>query len=148
MRAAWLVVGTWIVCVAGVAGQEPATPAPQSGAPPVAAEEPVAPAAAGPAIMVTGCLQATDGKGKNDAETFALAATEPPTSLSEQPAPAGVEQYRLVGLLPDLRRHVGHQVEIIGAILDRVPPDSSRKDVTLETHSVLATAETCQKTGN
>jgi hypothetical protein len=93
-------------------------------------------AALGPVIVVSGCLRAKDVGAQN--ETFTLEATTPAEALTDAQPPQGVNAYRLLGIAPDLKRHVGERVEVIGLIREAAPTDGSAP-LALDAKSVVAT---------
>ncbi len=96
--------------------------------------------ALGPVMMVSGCLRATDGENEK-ANEFALSGMTAPISLTQMPPPSGTSTLRVVGLIPDLRRHTGEAVEIVGTVVEEMPSESS---ATLEMKSIRKLAEGCR----
>jgi hypothetical protein len=96
--------------------------------------------ALGPAILVNGCLRAVDDEDAEDANEFILEHARSARSLTLDPAPEGISTFRVVGLVPDLRRHAGHDVEVIGTVVEETPVVSS---ATLEAKSITTRAERC-----
>jgi hypothetical protein len=90
----------------------------------------------GPVITVSGCLRGTDLGHENEA--FTLDATTPAEALTDAQPPQGVNAYRLLGIVPDLRRHVGERVEVIGLIREAAATDGSAP-LALDAKSVVAT---------
>ncbi len=92
--------------------------------------------ALGPVISVSGCLRGT-GLGHEN-ETFTLESAAPAEALTDAQPPQGVNAYRLLGIAPDLKRHVGERVEVIGLIQDAAATDGSAP-LALDVKSVVAT---------
>jgi hypothetical protein len=98
--------------------------------------------AMGPAIVVSGCVQAVNRKGDDDA--FDLQGAGAALAISNQASPQGVGTYHLMGSLPDIKRHVGQRVEVIGLVEEGSSPDSSTP-LTLNAKSVRATDDKCSR---
>jgi outer membrane biosynthesis protein TonB len=118
----------------------PGTSAATLGRPAVGGAGPVGITAKGPAIVVSGCVRATH-RGDED-EVFALDGAGPARSLSDALSIQGIDTYHLIGSLPDLRRHIDQQVEVIGLVQETESTDASRP-LTLDVKSVRTTADTC-----
>lgn len=90
----------------------------------------------GPVITVSGCLRGKDLGAQN--ESFTLEATAPAEALTDAQPPQGVNAYRLLGIAPDLKRHVGERVEVIGLIQEAAATGGSAP-LALDVKSVVAT---------
>jgi hypothetical protein len=97
--------------------------------------------AMGPAVIVSGCVAMTE---RDDDDSFALHDAGAAAALSEQPAPQGVSDYVLRGIEPDLRRHAGHRVEIIGVIQEPAAAGAA-SPLTIDVKSVRTTDDSCPR---
>jgi hypothetical protein len=92
--------------------------------------------------MVNGCLRAVDDKNAEKANDFVLENAHSARSLTLGAPPAAVTAFKVVGLVPDLRRHAGDDVEIIGTVVEDMPVGPS---ATLEVKSIYTRTEGCAK---
>jgi hypothetical protein len=96
----------------------------------------------GPAIIVSGCVRATE-LGHDD-EAFDLEGAGPAQSLGEAAAPQGVNGYRLSGSAADLKRHAGQRVEVIGVVQSATSAGESTT-LTLDAKSLRTTDDKCSR---
>jgi hypothetical protein len=96
----------------------------------------------GPAVIVSGCLSGTNHKDSDKATEFALHPLASATSLTQDPAPEGVTEFRVVGIVPDLQRHADEEVEIIGTIVEAAPAGPT---LTLDAKSIRTRADACSR---
>jgi len=139
MRPRWLLFPAFVLGLVSIAAAQatpPSAPASASSSGVPSGDSPAGITALGPVIVVSGCLRGKDLGGEN--ETFTLEATAPAEALTDAQPPQGVNVYRLLGIVPDLRRHVGERVDVIGLIREAAATDGSTP-LALDVKSVVAT---------